>query len=204
VQLYRQLELDRGRVLFEFGLLYLGFALIMILAAIWLGLWFAERLSRPVGRLASAAQRVGQGDLDVRVAEEQSDDEIAMLGQLFNQMTRQLKGQRDTLVEQNAATEARRRLFDSVLTSVTAGVIGLNAEGRIDFMNRSAIRLLGLVDQRDSGLSLQAAVPEFGRFSNADQPLQRERSGRDQADPPRQAGKPAGAHGHAAQHRRGA
>jgi two-component system nitrogen regulation sensor histidine kinase NtrY len=41
-------------------------------------------------------------------------------------------------------------------------VIGLNAEGRIDFMNRSAIRLLGLVDQRDSGLSLQAAVPEFG------------------------------------------
>jgi two-component system nitrogen regulation sensor histidine kinase NtrY len=149
-------------VLFEFGLLYLGFALIMILAAIWLGLWFAERLSRPVGRLASAAQRVGQGDLDVRVAEEQSDDEIAMLGQLFNQMTRQLKGQRDTLIEQNAATEARRRLFDSVLTSVTAGVIGLNAEGRIDFMNRSAIRLLGLVDQRDSGLSLQAAVPEFG------------------------------------------
>jgi len=162
VQLYRQLELDRGRVLFEFALLYLGFALIMILASIWLGLWFAERLSRPVGRLASAAQRVGQGDLEVRVAEEQSDDEIAMLGQLFNQMTRQLKGQRDTLVEQNAATEARRRLFDSVLTSVTAGVIGLNAEGRIDFMNRSAIRLLGLIDQRDSGLSLQAAVPEFG------------------------------------------
>jgi two-component system nitrogen regulation sensor histidine kinase NtrY len=76
-------------------------------------------------------------------------------------MTRQLKGQRDTLVEQNAATEARRRLFDSVLTSVTAGVIGLNAEGRIDFMNRSAIKLLGLVDQRDSGLSMQAAVPEF-------------------------------------------
>jgi two-component system nitrogen regulation sensor histidine kinase NtrY len=110
---YRQLELDRGRVLFEFGLLYLGFAMIMILAAIWLGLWFAERLSRPVGRLTSAAQRVGQGDLDVRVAEEQSDDEIAMLGQLFNQMTRQLKGQRDTLIEQNAATEARRRLFDS-------------------------------------------------------------------------------------------
>jgi two-component system nitrogen regulation sensor histidine kinase NtrY len=104
VQLYRQLELDRGRVLFEFGLLYLGFALIMILAAIWLGLWFAERLSRPVGRLPARRSAWAQGDLDVRVAEEQSDDEIAMLGQLFNQMTRQLKGQRDTLIEQNAAT----------------------------------------------------------------------------------------------------
>jgi hypothetical protein len=52
----------------------------------------------------------------VRVQEEQTDDEIAMLGQLFNQMTRQLKGQRDALIEQNAATEARRRLFDSVLS----------------------------------------------------------------------------------------
>ncbi len=162
VRLYRQLESDRGRVLFEFGLLYLGFAIIMVLAAIWLGLWFAERLSRPVGQLAGAAQRVGRGDLEVRVADEGGDDEIAMLGRLFNQMTRQLKGQRDALVEQNEATEARRRLFDSVLSSVTAGVIGLTEGGRIDFMNRSALRLLQLVEQSDSGISLSAAVPEFG------------------------------------------
>ncbi|QBY00275.1 PAS domain-containing sensor histidine kinase [Rhodophyticola sp. CCM32] len=161
VQLYRQLESERGRVLFEFGLLYLGFALTMILAAIWLGLWFAERLSRPVGRLASAAQRVGQGDLNVRVAEERGDDEIAMLGRLFNQMTRQLKGQRDSLVEQNSATEESRRLFDSVLSSVTAGVIGLDAQGRVDFMNRAALGLLDMVEQRDHGLSLVNAVPEF-------------------------------------------
>lgn len=161
VRLYRQLESERGRVLFEFGLLYLGFAIIMVLAAIWLGLWFAERLSRPVGQLAGAAQRVGQGDLDVRVPDDGGDDEIAMLGQLFNQMTRQLKGQRDAMVEQNDATEARRRLFDSVLSSVTAGVIGLTEGGRIDFMNRSALRLLQMVDQRDHGLSLSAAVPEF-------------------------------------------
>ena len=62
------------------------------------------------------------------MAEEQSDDEIAMLGQLFNQMTRQLKGQRDTLVGTERGDRGRGgRLFDSVLTSVTAGVIGLNA-----------------------------------------------------------------------------
>ena len=102
VRLYNQLENERGRLLFEFSLLYLGFALILILAAIWLGLWFAERLSRPVGRLAGAAQRVGSGDLSVRVKEERGDDEIAMLGRVFNQMTRQLKAQRDTLLETNA------------------------------------------------------------------------------------------------------
>ena len=161
VRLYRQVEADRGRLLFDFALLYLGFATLMILAAIWAGLSFGERLSRPVGQLAGAAQRVGQGDLDVQVPEATSDDEIAMLGRLFNRMTRQLKGQRDTLIEQNAATEARRRQFDSVLSSVTAGVIGLEGSGRVDFMNRSAMRLLSLVDQRDSGLTLPAAVPEF-------------------------------------------
>lgn len=161
VLLYRQVEADRGRLLFDFALLYLGFATLMILAAIWAGLSFGERLSRPVGQLAGAAQRVGQGDLDVRVPEETSDDEIAMLGRLFNQMTRQLKAQRETLVEQNVATEESRRLFDSVLSSVTAGVIGLEESGRVDFMNRSAMRLLSLVEQRDSGLSMEAAVPEF-------------------------------------------
>lgn len=63
VSLYQQLEATRGRVLFEFGLVYIGFALILILAAVWLGLWFAERLSRPIGRLAAAAERVGAGTL---------------------------------------------------------------------------------------------------------------------------------------------
>jgi two-component system nitrogen regulation sensor histidine kinase NtrY len=161
VRLYQQLEAERGRLLFEFGLLYLGFAIILILAAVWLGLWFAERLSRPVGRLAGAAQRVGGGDLDVTVPEEEGEDEIATLGRVFNQMTRQLKGQREALIDSNRDTERRRRLFDSVLSNVTAGVVGLDAEGRIDFVNRAAARLLDL-----SGVAtdrpLAAVVPEFG------------------------------------------
>ena len=160
VRLYHQLESERGRLLFEFGLLYLGFAIILILAAVWLGLWFAERLSRPVGRLAGAAQRVGGGDLDVQVPEEEGDDEIAMLGRLFNQMTRQLKGQREALVEGHSQTESRRRLFDSVLSNVTAGVIGLDAGGRVDFINPAATRLLD-VSASSTDRTLEMAVPEF-------------------------------------------
>lgn len=162
VRLYTQLESDRGRLLFEFGLLYLGFAVILILAAIFLGLWFAERLARPVGRLASAAERVGGGDLDVQVKEERGDDEIASLGRLFNQMTRQLKVQRETLLDRNDQIDRRRRLFDSVLSSVTAGVIGLDADGRVTFVNRSAERLLSLEEGADQTARLPEAVPEFG------------------------------------------
>lgn len=158
---YQQQENDRGRVLFDFALLYLGFAFLLILAAIWLGLWFAERLSRPVGRLTGAAQRVGSGDLDVKVLEEDGDDEIAMLGRYFNQMTRQLKGQRETLLDNTRQIERRQRLFDSVLTSVTSGVVGLDADGRVTFVNRSAERLLGWEENQRS-VEITMAVPEFG------------------------------------------
>ena len=161
VRLYQQLEQDRGRLLFEFGLLYLGFALILILAAIWLGFWFAERLARPVGRLAQAAEKVGAGDLDARVIPADSGDEIELLGKLFNQMTHQLKGQRATLLENTAQIERRRRLFDSVLSSVTAGVIGLDAAGQVTILNRSARRLLDLGDGDQTGRRLDDVAPEF-------------------------------------------
>ncbi|RKT34125.1 PAS/PAC sensor signal transduction histidine kinase [Roseovarius halotolerans] len=160
---YEQRESERGRVLFEFALVYLGFALILILAAVWMGMLFAERLSRPVGQLTSAAQRVGEGDLDVTVREEEGDDEIAQLGSYFNQMTRQLKGQRETLLANTQQIERRRRLFDSVLGSVSSGVVGLDVRGRVTFVNRAAERLLDWQEDQAS-TSLSVAVPEFGEL----------------------------------------
>jgi len=164
VALYQQLERDRGRLLFEFGLIYLGFAVIVILAAIWLGLWFAERLARPVGRLAGAVQRVGAGDFDISVKEEEGDDEITMLSRAFNRMTRQLKAQRDALIKTNEQTERQRRLFDSILSGVTTGVIGLDPAGKIDLINAAAIRLLGLQIDSDTGGTLAEVVPEFNHL----------------------------------------
>ena len=165
VRLYQQLERERGKLLFEFGLLYVGFAVILILAAVWLGLWFAERLSGPVGRLTGAAQQVGAGDLEVQVREEDGDDEIAMLGRYFNQMTKQLKGQREALLDNTRQIERRRRLFDSVLSSVTSGVVGLDPEGRVAFVNRSAMRLLDWEEDQQS-LAISVAIPEFGPLFN--------------------------------------
>ncbi|WP_380058689.1 ATP-binding protein [Falsihalocynthiibacter sp. SS001] len=163
VSLYQQLEKDRGKILFEFGLLYMGFAVILILSSVWLGLWFAERLSRPVGRLTSAAQRVGAGDLNVRVLEESGDDEIALLSRFFNQMTEKLREQREELLQNTRQIEARRRQFDSVLSSVSSGVVGLDADGSVDFVNRAAQRLLDLPSEAGHR-RLALAVPEFGEF----------------------------------------
>jgi two-component system nitrogen regulation sensor histidine kinase NtrY len=164
VALYQQLEADRGRLLFEFALIYLGFALVVILAAIWMGLWFAERLARPVGRLAQAAERVGEGDFDVQVREDRHDDEIALLGRTFNRMTRQVKGQRDALIAANEETERRRRLFDSVLSGVTAGVVGLDGEGRVEVMNAAAGAMLDLDPETVTGQPIAAIAPEFSEL----------------------------------------
>ena len=161
VSLYNQLESERGRLLFEFALIYLGFALIVILAAVWFGMWFAERLSRPVGRLAGAAERVGSGDLSVRVIEEEGDDEIAILGRAFNNMIQQVKGQRDALMEVNANTEKSRRLFDSVLSGVTAGVIGLDSNGKIEFANAAAANMLGIDVSSALDRGILKIAPEF-------------------------------------------
>ena len=158
---YNQMETQRDRVLSYYGLLYLGFASFVILSAIWLGMLFAERLSRPVGRLAGAAQRVGAGDFDVQVQEDKGDDEIAMLSRVFNRMTKQVKRQRDDLIMANEVTERRRRLFDSVLSGVTAGVVGVSSEGKISFINAAAERLLNLDAEQNEGKDIQLAVPEF-------------------------------------------
>ena len=158
---YNQMETQRGEILWYYGLLYLGFATFVILSSIWLGMQFAERLSRPVGRLAGAAQRVGAGDFDVKVIEEPGDDEIAMLSRVFNRMTKQVKRQRDDLITANDITERRRRLFDSVLSGVTAGVIGLSSDGNVGFINPAAERLLNLNAKSDEGKNIQIAIPEF-------------------------------------------
>lgn len=161
IGLYQQLERERGRLLFEFALIYLGFAIIVILASIWGALWFAERLSRPVGRLAGAAQRVGSGDFNVRLSEDQGEDEIAMLGRAFNRMTQQVKAQRDALIEVNTETEKGRRLFDSVLSGVTAGVIGLDSNGLVESVNHAAVSMLGVDPKGSVGKPIAVVVPEF-------------------------------------------
>jgi two-component system nitrogen regulation sensor histidine kinase NtrY len=158
---YNTMETQREKILWSYGLLYLGFATFVILSSILLGMLFAERLSRPVGRLAGAAQRLGAGDFDVKVIEEKGDDEIAMLSRVFNHMTKQVKRQRDDLITANESTERRRRLFDSVLSGVTAGVIGLSSDGNIGFINLAAQKLLNLNSDNHEGKSIQIAVPEF-------------------------------------------
>ena len=161
VKQYQQHESNRSMLLFDFAIIYVAFSVLLILAAVWVGLWFAERIAKPVGQLAAAAQRVGSGDLESRVSVEHNDDEISMLGRVFNQMTKQLKGQRNALLDANRTSEEGRRQFNSVLSGVTSGVIGLNVSEEIDFINPAALNMLELNSKSYNGEKLTIVVPEF-------------------------------------------
>ena len=158
--LYQQMEHDRTAYLLNFAVLYFALALLLIVSSVLFALWFAERLSKPIGRLAAAANRVGTGELTTQVIEEEGDDEIAQLGRYFNQMTKQLKHQRDTLVKNTEQIEERRRLFDSVLSSVTSGVIVLDPDGDINFINNSANELLNFSKKEAMDNQLNYIFPE--------------------------------------------
>ena len=158
---YRRLEAEKSGVQITQALIFLVVSLLMLLAAIWFALSFASRLVGPVSSLVNAAEKIRDGDLTVRVPEGPTGDEIGMLSRAFNRMTDQLEGQRRELMQANEQLDARRRFTEAVLSGVSAGVIGLDAEGRIDLPSRSAVALLETTVEDLVGQPLQSAVPEM-------------------------------------------
>ena len=75
-------------------------------------------------------------------------------------MTGQLQSQRNELIESNRQAEQRRRFTEAVLSGVSAGVVGLDGQGRADIANRSALTLLSVNRDDVIGRDLGAAVPE--------------------------------------------
>jgi two-component system nitrogen regulation sensor histidine kinase NtrY len=158
---YNRLDQNRAQVSLVFAALYAVVSLVILLAAIWSGLWAANRLVRPISSLIDAAGRVSEGDLDAQVHVVRDDDELASLGLAFNRMTEQLSAQRSDLVAAGRLNETRRRFMETVLSGVSAGVIGIDGEGRITIVNRAAARLLNAEPEDLEANHYSQAVPEL-------------------------------------------
>jgi two-component system nitrogen regulation sensor histidine kinase NtrY len=158
---YDQLDRNRGSLQVTFALVFVCAALLVLLAAVLVGLVFANQLARPISNLISAAERVRAGDLSTRVPEGTADDELATLTRAFNRMTSQLSAQRGELMEAYRQIDERRRFTETVLSGVSAGVVGLDSDGRINLPNRSASELLGIDLDAGIGLPLAKVAPEF-------------------------------------------
>jgi two-component system nitrogen regulation sensor histidine kinase NtrY len=159
---YQLLEQRRAGVQVAFGLMYVAIALTLLLSAIWIGMWFANRLVAPIRQLMGAAQQISEGNLGVNVDVRPGDGDLAVLGSTFNTMTSELKSQHDELVGANMKLDERRRFMEAVLSGVTAGVVGVDADGTITLVNRSAETLLDMKEADLIGQPLAKVVPEFG------------------------------------------
>lgn len=159
---FRNLEDSKQEIIIFVTLMFLLVALLMMTAAVLLGLNVATDLSRPVGELIGAVEKVRGGDLSVRVRELPPDDEFGILSRAFNRMTDQLSDQRRELVQTNQQLDERRQFTETVLSGVSAGVIGLDRKGRVNLPNLSAARLLGIETADMVGKQLSAVTPEIG------------------------------------------
>jgi len=160
---YNQSQGSASTVAVTFTVIYVIVAGLLLLGAIWAGLTLATRLATPIGSLINAAERVRAGDFSARVEtrDEIAGDELDSLSRAFNRMTIQLANQRAELVETNRELDERRRFSEAVLSGVTAGVIGLDREGKIELPNRSAAELLSLSSNLMVGRPLAQVVPEM-------------------------------------------
>jgi two-component system nitrogen regulation sensor histidine kinase NtrY len=164
---YANLEERRLGIQIAFALMFTVIALIVLLSSAWIGLDFANRLVAPIRRLIGAANLVSTGNLNIQVPVRRSEGDLAQLGETFNKMTQELRTQHDDIVRARDLIDSRRRFTEAVLAGASAGVIGVNADGRVSILNRSAERLIGRIESDVLGQPLAAIAPELAEIFQA-------------------------------------
>ncbi|MHB8268445.1 sensor histidine kinase NtrY-like [Bradyrhizobium sp.] len=158
---YAQIESRRLGIQVAFALMFAVIALTILMSSVLIGLNFANWLVAPIRRLMGAANVVSTGDLNVQVPVLKSEGDLAQLGETFNTMTQELRTQRDELVSASEVIDSRRRFIEAVLSSASAGIIGVDHSGSIGILNRSAEKLIGHAESETLGHPLSEIIPEL-------------------------------------------
>lgn len=133
------------------GLSTLGLlTLLLLFAATWIAIYLARGIALPIQALAEASNEIARGNLEHRVTTI-ADDELALLANSFNQMTTQLAENRRKLEanaaevrDKNLALEERRNYIETVLESLSTGVISFDEQNRVTTINAAAVEILSL------------------------------------------------------------
>ncbi|MCG2626469.1 PAS domain-containing sensor histidine kinase [Bradyrhizobium sp. WYCCWR 13023] len=164
---YAQIESRKLGIQVAFALMFAVIALTILMASVLIGLNFANSLVAPIRRLMNAAHTVSTGDLHVKVQVHKSEGDLAQLGETFNKMTQELRSQRDELVNASDLIDSRRRFIEAVLSSASAGIIGVDTSGSVGILNRSAEKLIGHSEAETLGHPLSDVLPELDEMMKA-------------------------------------
>ena len=147
------------------GLSTLGLmTLILLFVSSWVAIYLARGIATPIKALAEASNEIARGNLAHRVTTI-ADDELALLAVSFNQMTTQLEENRarieasaTELRDKNLALRERRNYIETVLQSLSTGVVSLDEDDCVTTLNASAARMLGRVHKSDDRPKLSGLI----------------------------------------------
>ncbi len=147
---FDQLKADQGFVQ-QIGFTTLGLlTFLLIFASSWTAFYIAKGLTRPIKALAEGANEIAQGNLSHRV-EVLAEDELDLLVTTFNEMTAKLE-------ENSTELEDRRKYIETVLQSLSTGVISFDEKNRVTTINKAAVRMFKLEDGDFKALKLDQLV----------------------------------------------
>jgi nitrogen fixation/metabolism regulation signal transduction histidine kinase len=169
---YRQLAITRGE-LKEIYVVTLSFALLMALfVAVAVAVTQSDLLAEPLARLAQAMQAVARGNFSRHVSVT-TRDELGVLTESFNSMTRQLEEAHHVVESNRAATESAKVRLESILANLSAGVLVFDHELKLSISNHGAAEILG--GERDG--FAEAMRAQFAEHGDKDWQLQFELKG---------------------------
>lgn len=158
---YRQAEETSRRLQVIFLLGFIQITALILLFFVRFGLHIASQISRPISRLATAADEVRNGHLSVTVPMPKQENEVSELTASFNAMTAQLREQRDALAQAHKDALERSRFIETVLEGVTAGVVRVDSDLNVTLVNPSALRMFPQLSDENGSINLKDAIPEF-------------------------------------------
>ena len=161
---YQQLGFQQLDIQVSFAVLFGIILLLILIAALWVGLNLATAIVGPLGSVIQVAEQVRAGNLSERVPADIELEEIGRLGASLNRMLDELVRSREQLVQANAQLDQRREFTEAVLGGVSSGVIGLDKTGTVTLPNAAARTLLGKRDTELIGRKLADIAPEFSRL----------------------------------------
>ncbi len=158
---YRETTNKKIRAQGIFFMAYLEAVLLVLIGAIWGGTSAAESIAVPVARLVQAADKVAGGDLNARVVTVKQSEDIAVLSRAFNRMTSDLQSQQAALKSAGEEAESRRRFIETVLSEISAGIVGIDVLEHVSAINRHAANFLSIPSENALGVNIRELAPEI-------------------------------------------
>lgn len=158
---YRLLKERLSNLQIKFSLIFLAVSMLILIVAIWLGITFSGKITKPIKRLLEATEKIKQGKFSFRVKEGKNNDELASLAKAFNLMTKHIAKQQEKLVIAYNEIDEKHKFSQTVLAGVSAGIIALSHNKRIILINDSALKMLKLNIKNTYGKHIEKITPEL-------------------------------------------